>query len=210
VIRSEDEAQAFVAERCDEEAMGRLRRLAAMLVEENAQQNLVSAASLDYVWQRHIADSAQLLEFFESQTEGPLIDLGSGAGFPGLVLAAMRPDLEIILVESRRLRVEWLSHCIANLRLDQCTVQGRRVELVPDLKAGIITARAFAPMPKLVKLAIRFSTDDTLWLLPKGRSAAQEVADLPANLRAMFHVEQSLVDPEAGIVVGRVAETGWK
>lgn len=134
------------------------------------------------------------------------MDLGSGAGFPGLVLAAMRPDTEVRLVESRRLRIEWLMHCVASLGLRRCSVEGTRLELLPDMRAGIITARAFAPLPKLIDLARRFSTTDTLWLLPKGRKAAQEVAELPKTLRPMFHVEPSVTDPEAGIVVGRIAE----
>lgn len=207
MINGEGEAREFVAERCDDQAMDRLDRLAGMLLEANTRQNLVAASSLGSIWQRHIADSAQLLDHAPSATPGVLMDLGSGAGFPGLVLAAMRPDIEVRLVESRRLRVEWLMHCVTALDLRRCAVDGRRVEVLPDMKAAIISARAFAPLPKLIDLARRFSTGDTLWLLPKGRSAAQEVADLPKALREMFHVEQSVTDSEAGIVLGRIAET---
>jgi 16S rRNA (guanine527-N7)-methyltransferase len=206
VIASESEAREFVARRCDPRAMDRLERLAAMLTEANTRQNLVSAGSLASVWQRHIADSAQLLDQGPNPWGGPVMDLGSGAGFPGLVLAAMRPETEVRLVESRRLRVEWLANCVAALDLRRCVVEGVRVEALRDAKAAVLCARAFAPLPRLIALARRFSTADTVWLLPKGRSAAQEVADLPVALRRMFHVEQSLTDPEAGIVVGRISE----
>jgi 16S rRNA (guanine527-N7)-methyltransferase len=66
----------------------------------------------------------------------------------------------------------------------------------------VICARAFAPLSKLLSLSARFSTPDTLWMLPKGRSAAQELSEQPESIRAMFHVEQSRTDPEAGLVIG--------
>lgn len=203
MISGEGEARDFVSRRCDAAAMDRLDRLVALLEEENARQNLVSATSIDSIWRRHIADSAQLLDLMPEPPAGSLMDLGSGAGFPGLVLAAMRPDIEVRLVESRRLRIDWLNRCVEALNLANCTVFGARVEALPDAKVGILTARAFAPLPKLIDLGRRFSTKDTVWLLPKGRSGAQEVADLPKTLRHMFHVEQSVTDANAGIVVGR-------
>lgn len=206
MIDTEHQAREFVRQICDDRAMERLDRLAAMLVEANSQQNLVSSASLGSLWRRHIADSAQLLDLGPEPFSGTLMDLGSGAGFPGVVLAAMRPESEIRLVESRRLRVDWLKHCVGVLGLPHCSIEGRRVEALPDTKVSVICARAFAPLPKLIAIAQRFSTADTVWLLPKGRSAAQEVADLPAALRRMFHVEQSITDSEAGIVVGRISE----
>ena len=135
--------------------------------------------------------------------DGPWLDLGSGAGFPGLIIAAMRPDLSVVLVESRRRRIDWLEGAIGNLGLYNCRVEGQRLENVTPFEARIISARAFAPLDRLLTLSAPFSTSSTHWVLPKGRSAAHEVAGLPKNRRAMFHVEQSVTDPEAGIVVGR-------
>lgn len=207
MIHGEDEARAFVSERCDGEAIARLETLVRELAEENERQNLVAASSLDRIWQRHVADSAQLLDLADDPP-GPWLDLGTGAGFPGLVVAAMRPELEVILVESRRKRIEWLERMAQVLGLPRCRVEGRRVELLASVPVGVISARAFAPLAKTLDLARRFSTSATLWLLPKGRSAAQEVNELPGDLRSMFHVEQSVTDPEAGIVAGRVAPDG--
>ena len=205
MITSEDDGRAFVAARCDPEAFARLETLALALAEENSRQNLIAAASLQQVWQRHIADSAQLLDH-APPSEGSWLDLGSGAGFPGLVIAAMRPGWPVVLVESRRMRIEWLMRVAASLSLTCVRIEGRRLEAVEPFHAGVISARAFAPLPKLVALARRFSTSDTVWLLPKGRSAAQEVQALPSELQEMFHVEQSATDSEAGIVVGRIAK----
>jgi len=202
MILSEDAARRFCAERTDSAGIERLERLAALLAEENERQNLVSAASLGAVWQRHFADSLQLLDHIPRETS-PWLDLGTGAGFPGLALAAARPDGEFVLVESRKRRVDWLIRAATALRLENCRVIGARVENVETFPVGAITARAFAPLGKLLRLSARFSTPDTLWLLPKGRSAAQELAEQPKAVRGMFHVEHSATDESGGILVGQ-------
>jgi 16S rRNA (guanine527-N7)-methyltransferase len=203
MIASEAEARQFCAERTDAVGLERLEQLAALLVAENQRQNLVSAASLESVWQRHFADSLQLLDHVSRETPGPWVDLGSGAGFPGLVLAIARPDSAMILVESRRRRVEWLTQAAAALGLANCKVAGCRLESVETRPVAAITARAFAPLGKLLALSARFSTQATVWLLPKGRSAAQELAEQPTSIQRMFHVEQSQTDPGGGILVGQ-------
>jgi 16S rRNA (guanine527-N7)-methyltransferase len=205
VISSEAEARAFVAQRCDGEALFRLDRLVELLKAENKRQNLVSAGSLDSVWQRHIADSIQLLDYVPRGT-APWLDLGTGAGFPGVVIAVARPASQVVLVESRKRRIEWLEGVVADLGLSRCRIEGARLEVVAPFASAVISARAFAPLDKTLALARRFSTSDTVWLLPKGRSAAQEVANLPKSLQTMFHVEQSVTDADSGIVVGRIAK----
>lgn len=202
MITNEDQARAFCAALCDSAAMARLERFTSLLATENAQQNLVSAASLDQVWQRHIADSLQLLLHVPRETS-PWMDLGSGAGMPGLVLAIACPDITFNLVESRKRRVAWLQSVVDHFGLVNCRVHGSRLESVESAPMQVICARAFAPLGKLLSLSVRFSTQDTHWLLPKGRSAAQELADQPESIRAMFHVEQSRTDDEAGLVVGK-------
>ena len=204
ILSDEEQARAFCGELTDAAGLARLDRLAAMVVEENARQNLIAKASEGTLWLRHLADSAQLLRHGPANGEpsGPWLDLGTGAGFPGLVIAALRPELDVVLVESRRKRVDWLERAAAAMGLSRCRVEGRRLEHVESFPAATISARAFAPLPKLFALSARFSTRDTLWLLPKGRSAVHEVSSLPAEVARMFHVEHSVTDAEAGIVVG--------
>lgn len=206
MINSEDEARAWLGKlpECDDAAMARLEMLVAMLAEENLHQNLVSAASLDRVWLRHIVDSAQLLLHVPRGTELSWMDLGTGAGFPGLVVAALRPESEVVMVESRGRRIEWLDRVRIALGLNRARVIGQRLELVEMRQVDVISARAFAPLDRLLALSARFSTSDTIWLLPKGRSAQQELHDL-RKWRHVFHVEQSLTDPQAGIIVGTLA-----
>lgn len=201
MITSEAEARAFCAGICDAEAMERLERFIPLLVAENERQNLISNNSLDFVWQRHIADSIQLLTHVPRETS-PWLDLGSGAGMPGLVLAIARPDLTFHLVESRKRRVVWLEQVKAHFGLENCLIHGARLENVETIPVRVICARAFAPLGKLLSLSARFSTHETAWLLPKGRSAGQELSEQPESVRKMFHVEQSQTDPEAGIVKG--------
>jgi 16S rRNA (guanine527-N7)-methyltransferase len=186
---------------CDDAAMARLERLVELLVAENTRQNLVSQASLDQIWRRHIVDSAQLLRHVPRETSAPWLDLGTGAGFPGLVVAALRPECEVIMVESRARRIAWLEHARTELQLGCARVSGCRLEALPSQAMRVISARAFAPLGALLDLSARFSTSDTIWLLPKGRSAQQELQSL-TGWTHMFHVEQSLTDGEAGIITG--------
>jgi 16S rRNA (guanine527-N7)-methyltransferase len=202
ILRDEAAARDFCATQTDQAGLARLDRLAALLRAENREQNLIAKVTEGILWLRHFADSAQLLTHVPRET-GVWLDLGTGAGFPGLVIAALRPDTPVILVESRRRRADWLMRVIKDLALPHARVEAQRLEKVESLPAGVISARAFAPLDKLVQLSGRFSTRDTTWLLPKGRSARQEVAALPEKVSALFHVEQSLTDDEAGIIVGK-------
>lgn len=205
-LQTEADAHAWLAAlpEWDAAAAERLDALAHLLAEENTRQNLVSAASLDEVWRRHIADSAQLLALVPRETSSPWLDLGTGAGFPGLVIAALRPECAVLMVESRARRIEWLERARIALGLDRAQVIGARLELVPSQPVRVISARAFAPLPRLLELSARFSTADTIWLLPKGRSAPQELQEL-SGWQHTFHVEPSLTDAEAGVIVGTLA-----
>lgn len=202
ILASEAAAREYCAQLTDPAGIERLERLAALLRAENREQNLIAKASEDSIWLRHFADSAQLLNHVPRET-GLWLDLGTGAGFPGLVIAALRPDVHLTLVESRRRRADWLARASADLELVRCTVEAKRLENVEETQVGVISARAFAPLPKLLSLSARFSTRDTLWLLPKGRSAGQERANLPEKLANMFHVEPSVTDEEAGVLIGK-------
>ena len=205
MIASEEGARAWLdgLPEWDALARDRIEQLIAMLVEENGRQNLVSASSLAHVWQRHIVDSAQLLRHVSRETARSWLDLGTGAGFPGLVVAALRPECEVVMVESRARRIDWLDRVREALALPSAKVIGSRLELVKTQRFDVISARAFAPLGKLLDLSVRFSTKDTLYVLPKGRSAQQELSML-AGWDHMFHVEQSLTDPDAGVVIGHL------
>ncbi len=204
MIADETTARSYVASLCDDTAMQKMDHFVHALVVESEQQNLIASATIPILWQRHIADSAQLLEYVPRGT-GLWLDLGTGAGLPGLVVAIMRPEMRVDLVESRKRRIEWLERMRDELELDNCEIIGSRLENVETVPAAVISARAFAPLDRMIAVAERFSTSDTLWLLPKGRSAAQELESLSVTDRKMFHVEQSRTDDNSGIIVGKLA-----
>jgi 16S rRNA (guanine527-N7)-methyltransferase len=206
MISTEDEARAYLAGLTDAEGMARLEAFAALVLAENQRQNLIAKATEPHIWQRHMADSAQLLENVSRETlganaGGPWLDLGSGPGFPGLVIAILYPNMPVVLVESRSRRVEFLESAVTALDLRKCRVEGQRLERITPFAARAISARAFAPLSKLLSLSAPFSTSTTRYVLPKGRSAAQELEALKPSIRAMFHVKHSLTDPDAGIIV---------
>lgn len=205
-ISDETEARTYVASLADGDAMARIEAFVALVLAENQHQNLIAKATEPHIWQRHIADSAQLIGNVSRETLGPnaigpWLDLGSGPGFPGLVIAALCPNMPVVLVESRARRAEFLERCVSALGLSKCRVEAQRLERITPFPARAISARAFAPLPKLLALSAPFSTSTTRYVLPKGRSAAQELETLKPSIRAMFHVKHSLTDPDAGIIV---------
>jgi 16S rRNA (guanine527-N7)-methyltransferase len=201
---TEEEARLWLSTNLDvsRETEERLGAFVAFLIEEAKLQNLISAATLDHIWARHIVDSAQLLRFAEKT--GSWIDLGSGAGFPGLVIALLS-DHRVTLVESRARRIDYLSRAVDFLGLkDRVCIAGSSIERVETAPFSVISARAFAPLPRLLDLAVRFSTAKTLWLLPKGKNAVKELHEAHGRWNLDFNVETSITDSEAGILVGHV------
>lgn len=172
------------------------------LVRENERQNLIAKGTIPFAWSRHVVDSAQLLTHVPRETS-TWLDLGTGAGFPGLVCAALAPQTRFTLVEQRPLRTQWLESVVAAMQLANVEVLTANVGSMAPAKYAAISARAFAPLPRLLRLSAAFSTKVTEWLLPKGRSAKQELAELKGWNHA-FHVEQSVTDPQSGIIIGRL------
>lgn len=203
ILTSEDGARNWLQSTFtpSEKQWSNLERFAKLLTDENDRQNLVSASTISTLWVRHIADSAQLIQFATNR-DGNWMDLGSGPGLPGLVIAILN-DAPITLVESRKLRCEFLRNVASELNLSNVEVEEARLELLDSFSVAAISARAFAPLEKLLKLANRFASNETVWLLPKGRNAVNELASLPKSWQNMFHVEQSLTDADSHILVGR-------
>jgi len=189
--------------RVSRETMDALEAFVAFLKRESVSQNLIAASTIDDIWSRHILDSAQLLSLMgSSRLDAKWLDLGSGAGFPGLIVALLT-DFEVTLVESRARRIEYLQRAVEMLDIGgRVTVAGMPLERMKTDPFSVISARAFAPLPKLFELAARFSTNNTLWLLPKGRNAATEWDDAEVAWDGEFSVKQSITDADAGILVG--------
>jgi len=197
---TEDEARDWAVARFDAEAIGRLEHLAAIVTVESDQQNLIARSTLATIWSRHIVDSLQLGPL--APDSGDWLDIGTGAGFPGLALAATQPHRRFILVEPRRLRADFLRETAEALTLPHVEVVTGKVEHVRQ-QVAVISARAVAQVAQIIASATQCASNETLWLLPKGRSAREEVARAKQRWHGMFHVEQSITDPESSIVIAR-------
>nr|WP_218647625.1 16S rRNA (guanine(527)-N(7))-methyltransferase RsmG [Sphingobium lactosutens] len=184
------------------ETWARLERYVAILLSAMDEQNLIAESTRPHVWARHIVDSAQLIGHAVKAGEGEWIDLGSGAGLPGIVVACLS-DRPMLMVESRRKRIDFLNDVIAELGLTHARIFGGRVETVPATQAAVISARAYAPLPKLLASALHLSDKKTLWVLPKGRNAQNELEALRPAWQGVFHVEPSVTDAESAIIVAQ-------
>jgi len=179
------------------ETFEKLEAFAALLREENARQNLISASTLDHLWDRHILDSAQLVRF-EPRAGASWADIGSGAGLPGIVVTCLVSG-PVTLIEPRRLRAEFLHRVVESLNLN-ASVIATKVERAEG-QLDVITARAVADLSKLLEISAHLSTTNTVWALPKGRRAHEELSEAQRAWQGVFHVEQSVTDPDSQIVV---------
>jgi 16S rRNA (guanine527-N7)-methyltransferase len=159
--------------------------------------NLVSHSTLADAWQRHILDSGQLAAYYPPQT-AHILDVGSGAGFPGLVLAIMG-GVTVDLVESDQRKAVFLSTVIRELGLS-AKVHNQRIEIMPNLKPDVITARALAPVPKLLNLIKTQISPECICLFLKGASVEDELTNLQSYSTMAARTHPSLSD-STGVVL---------
>jgi 16S rRNA (guanine527-N7)-methyltransferase len=201
---TEDEARAWLHDELHvpRETVSRLEGFVDLLNEAATQQNLIAQSTIATVWARHIVDSAQLIRLAPAGT-GTWIDLGSGAGFPGLIVAALT-NCHVTLVEERRKRIEFLTAAVELLGIQhRMKLCAKRAETMPPGSYDVVSARAFAPLDRLFPIATRFSSDDTVWLLPKGRSAQAELDAARVTWQGAFQLQPSVTDPDSAILVAR-------
>lgn len=184
------------------ETLDRLALLESELRRWQAIKNLVGPATLDHIWDRHIVDSLQLLDLApEART---WLDLGSGAGFPGLVLAIAGHErgLKVHLVESNSRKCAFLRH-IARLTGAQATIHEARLEtIIPGFigKADVVSARALASLTKLLEWTEPLLKAGTMGLFPKGRDADIELTEAAKRWKFKADVLPSQTDSEARII----------
>ena len=193
-------AQAFQAQTgVSQETLDRLAAYVDLLKRWQGALNLVAASTLDDVWRRHMLDSAQLVSLLPGETR-VLVDLGSGAGFPGLVLAILGVP-QVHLIERDQRKAVFLRE-VARITdaAGQVTVHATTIAAAPPLTADVITARALAPLDRLLPLAARFCGPETACLFPKGQDVDKELTQ--ATRTATLRVERcpSLSDPRGTVL----------
>jgi 16S rRNA (guanine527-N7)-methyltransferase len=191
------------------ETLGRLTTYVNLLIDWNERLNLVAPSTIADVWRRHILDSAQLAPMIPSRAR-TIVDLGSGAGFPGLVLAIMLADhagLKVHLVESTQKKCRFLEAVIAATgapaQVHACRAEDMR------MKADVVTARAVAPLDRLLPLAHPFFRPDTIALFLKGRSLNDELTLATKSWTLTATPFPSRSDP-SGFVLRVTGLTPWR
>ncbi|HEY4547112.1 MAG TPA: 16S rRNA (guanine(527)-N(7))-methyltransferase RsmG [Pedomonas sp.] len=185
------------------ETLSALNRYVLMLQEWQTKLNLVGPATLPDAWRRHILDSAQLFPLIEKPEETVWMDMGCGAGFPGLVMAIMGVG-EVHLVESIAKKCRFLEAVVDALALhDRVIIHNARLEAMKPFKADIISARALAKLTQLFDWGHPFAASSTRWLLLKGQDVEAELAEAQQKWAFEYDLHASLSDPRGRIVEAR-------
>jgi len=181
------------------ETSDKLHRFAALLIAANQHQNLIGKSTIETLWQRHFDDAAQLVEYDARGVTW--LDIGSGAGLPGIVIAILTQS-PIVLVEPRRLRADFLRQAVEELDLvGQVSVMQAKVERIDHPPVDRITARAVASIDRLFAMASHLSHPETIWVLPKGRGAKSELDEARKTWQGDFRLEPSRTDGDAHILI---------
>jgi 16S rRNA (guanine527-N7)-methyltransferase len=202
------EIAAAVGRAVSRETIDQLRHYVELLIDENQRQNLIGRSTVEEIWLRHIIDSAQIVRFVP-RPDSSWLDIGSGAGLPGLVVAILTQG-PVTLVEPRKLRADFLARAAATLGLaERVTVHSTKVERISG-SLDVITARAVASFEALLRISRHLSTDKTRWLFLKGKSAQSELDEALRTWQGEFRLEPSLTNPEAAIIVADHVERRGK
>lgn len=184
------------------ETMSRLDQYAALLTKWNPAINLVSKSTLATLWQRHFHDSAQMYQFRPENTLH-WVDLGSGGGFPALVLAVLalefNSDDKFTLVESDVRKVAFLQTVIRELGLNAVAI-AERIEAVPPLGANVLTARALSSLDKLLEFAELHLAPNGIAVFPKGETYKKEIEDTVGQWKFELEEFTSKTNPNGAIL----------
>lgn len=181
------------------ETLAQLDRYANLLADWQTRMNLVGPSTLPDIWGRHFADSAQLLALVG--TGRSWLDIGAGAGFPGLVLAALDPTAHFTLVESIAKKCRFLTEVVETLDMSaRVTIANQRIETLPRQKFDIITARALANLAQLFDWGLAYAGSGTRWILPKGIRVNEELEFAERRFVFSHELLPSLTDADARIV----------
>ena len=180
-----------------------LREYESTLQDWQSKMNLVSNSSLDSAWERHFEDSVQLFDLLPSNAE-TLFDFGSGAGFPGMVLAIMAkellPNLQVNLVESTKKKTLYLKH-VSDLTDTKVNIYNDRIENIKNQKADVITSRAMSSLNDLLNYSEPFCKKNTILIFPKGKKHQAEIDDAKRNWGFDIDIFQSSSSDEGAILV---------
>lgn len=186
------------------ETIERIETIVTLLDSWRQRINLIGPSEMNHIWRRHVLDSLQLLPHISR--DGVTVDLGAGSGFPGLVLAAAldHPSAEIVMIETVGKKCAFLREAIAEAQLPARVRQGR-VENVKNITADCVTARAFAPLPKLLDYASIWLESGANAVFPKGRKWEEELTEAQECWKFAYEVIPSLTGDGAILKISEVS-----
>ena len=205
-ILAKDRETAFRITPVSRETQERLERFVEHFLKWQRVVQLVAPSTLNTLWTRHIADSLQLLPDIEDAQE--VVDVGSGGGFPGLVLSIAAPDKKFHLIESDTRKASFLREA-ARVSNSSAEVYAERVESVAKrIGTGIhmVAARAFAPLPKLLELSEPFFVSGAKGLFLKSQDIDDELTTAAKSWNVNYQLRNSLTDPRGRILLIDKAE----
>lgn len=184
------------------ETLERLETFANLLRKWNPRINLVSRKTLDDLWARHIIDSKQVYDLAPEDSDH-WVDLGSGGGFPGLVVAILAVDVgspqRVTLVESDSRKCAFLRTVLRETGA-KATVLNKRIEKLPGLNANVLSARALADLPKLLEFTVQHLAKDGVALFPKGASWQKELEDAQSQWKFEYQIAKSKTEDGPAIL----------
>jgi 16S rRNA (guanine527-N7)-methyltransferase len=182
------------------ETLEKFDAYAALLADWQTRMNLVGPSTLGTIWQRHFTDSAQILVLAGNGRSW--LDIGAGAGFPGLVIALLDSEARLTLVESITKKCRFLDEVVRTLELqDRVAIENRRIESLPRTKFDVITARALAALDQLFDWGLPYAGSGTRWVLPKGARVDTELSIASERFAFDYTLVPSRTDAAARIVV---------
>ena len=159
-----------------------ISRFADMLSAYGEQRGLIGPREVDRLWERHILNCAALAPFIPAT--GLIADIGSGAGLPGIIIAMMRPDQQVILIEPMERRTIWLEEVVKETQLSNVDIlRGRSQDFFGSIEADVVTARAVANLAKLMRMAMPLVKRQGHMIVLKGKNVSSELDDAAKELR---------------------------
>ena len=205
-MMNSDDRAAFLAEfDVSRETLERLDAIILTLDDWRKRSNLIGPREWPQIWTRHVADSYQLLPFIPESTRS--VDLGSGAGFPGLIISAARPGGHVTMMESVGKKCASLRAAIQAAGLNASVYQGR-IEAAPSSMADIVTARAFAPLPKLLDYAAPWMENGAKGVFLKGERWKEELTDAQQRWNFAYEAIPSRTGGSGVILIVRELKRG--
>ena len=185
----------------NDQQLNKLFQYEKILVESNQKYNFIGESTVPFIWKRHFLDSAQIIKFIEFQDGKSVADLGSGAGFPGILLALYNrnPKFHVKLYEKSKVKAIFLRKLISELNID-CSVYDDDIKK-QEVEADFVVARAFKKLPEIMHISREIIKKDHKLIILSGKSAQEQAEKASKEHFFKYKLENSITDKESKIII---------